>query len=202
LPRPRQRACLQDGLHLSLTAFNREGIVRFGLPSTPVRIAWVNTYTNEEIASAIISADMSGAKQRWFRIQLGQLDQRITLVSLPRRLGGGQWYFVCPFMNRRASILWKPLGANEFSCRERWGRQVAYASQFRDRISRAHDGQAKINARLCAIGGFDSDEWGFPPKPKWMRWRTYNRAEERFDRYETVLNQGLMTAALRLGFRF
>ena len=60
---------------------------------------------------------------------------------------------------------------------------------------------ARIYARLCHIGGFNPDEWDFPPKPKWMRWRTYNRAEEKFDRYEAALNEGLMGAAIRLGFR-
>jgi hypothetical protein len=28
----------------------------------------------------------------------------------------------------------------------------------------------------------------FAPKPKWMRWATYRRAEERFDRYQTILD--------------
>jgi len=46
-----------------------------------------------------------------------------------------------------------------------------------------------------------ADEWDFPPKPKRMRWRTYNRAEERFDRYEAVLDEGVIELAARLGFR-
>jgi hypothetical protein len=57
------------------------------------------------------------------------------------------------------------------------GPGTAYASQFLDRDNRAHRGQAKIRSRLCTIGGFDPDEWDIPPKPKWMRWRTYERAE-------------------------
>jgi hypothetical protein len=202
LPRPRQRGCLQDGLHLSLSALAREGIIRFGSGYTSVRIGWLNNYTGEEIASAWIATEMSDVGQGWLRVQLGQLDQWITLMSLPRHFGGRQWYFLCPFMNRRASVLWKPPGANEFSCRQRWGRQVAYASQFRDRISRAHDGKAKINYRLCRIGGFDPDEWDIPPKPKWMRWHTYNQAVEKFDRYEALLNQGLLRTAARLMGRF
>jgi hypothetical protein len=60
---------------------------------------------------------------------------------------------------------------------------------------------ARINARLCRIGRFDPNEWHFPPKPKWMRWQTYNRAEEKFDRYEAILDQGLLRTAMRLGFR-
>ena len=29
------------------------------------------------------------------------------------------------------------------------------------------------------------------PKPKWMRWRTYNRYVERLDRYEAILDEGV-----------
>jgi hypothetical protein len=60
-----------------------------------------------------------------------------------------------------------------------------------DRDSRAHHGQSKINSRLCSLGNFDPDECGLPPKPKWMRWRTYNRYEQKFDQYEAQLNAGL-----------
>ena len=48
------------------------------------------------------------------------------------------------------------------------------------------------------MGGFDSDEWDFPPKPKWMRWRTYNRAEEKFDHYESILDEGTLELVARL----
>jgi hypothetical protein len=68
-----------------------------------------------------------------------------------------------------------------------------------DRTARAHQGKAKINSRLCSIGRFDLEEWDLPPKPKWMRWRTYNRVVERFDRYEAMLEEGLAEAIMRLG---
>jgi hypothetical protein len=37
-----------------------------------------------------------------------------------------------------------------------------------------------------------------PPKPKWMRWKTYNRYEAKFDRYEDILDYGLAEAATKL----
>jgi hypothetical protein len=141
---------------------------------------------------------MSGRYDGWFRIQLGQLDQRIGLITQARHFGGQQWYFVCPYSHGPASVLWKPPGAQSFASRQAWGRQVAYASQFKDRTNRAHDGQAKIKARLCSIGGFSPDEWDFPPKPKWMRRRTYDRAEEKFDHYESVLDEGTIELVARL----
>ena len=85
--------------------------------------------------------------------------------------------------------LWRPPGTREFRCRQGWGRRVAYRSQFLDGTNRAHRGQAKIKTRL--IGEHDPDEWALPPKPKWMRWRTYNRYVERFDRYDAILNEGV-----------
>jgi hypothetical protein len=74
-------------------------------------------------------------------------------------------------------------------------RQVAYASQFDTPVDRAHRGKAKIKARL--IGTCDPDEWDLPPKPKWMRWRTYNKYAERFDRYEELLDFQCWKATIR-----
>jgi hypothetical protein len=37
-----------------------------------------------------------------------------------------------------------------------------------------------------------------PPKPKWMRWRTYHRYVERYDHYEDVLDYGCAALVARL----
>jgi hypothetical protein len=68
-----------------------------------------------------------------------------------------------------------------------------------DRIARGHQGAATIKSRLCSVGAFDPDEWDLPPKPKWMRWRTYNRMVERFDRYQAMVEEGLLEAVKQLG---
>jgi hypothetical protein len=198
MPRPLQRVRLESGLKLDLNRLARRGLIKPGAITGPTRIAWTEKYTGDEIASGLITADMSGI-EGWFRIQLGHLDQRILLITKRRHFGGRQWYFVCPYTNRPASVLWKPPGAQSFASRQKWKRQVAYASQFMDRGARAHRGAATIKSRLCSIGGFDPDEWDLPPKPKWMRWRTYNRMVERFDRYEAMLEEGLAEAVKRLG---
>jgi hypothetical protein len=48
------------------------------------------------------------------------------------------------------------------------------------------------------IADLDPDEWDLPPKPKWMRWRTYKRYEEKFDCYEDVLHERVIDVAARL----
>jgi hypothetical protein len=120
----------------------------------PVGIRRIRNYS-DKVTTGIITADLSGADEGWFRIRIGSLDQWITTVARPRHFGGRQWLFMCPYLNQRCHVLWIPPRADSFSCRQRWGRSVAYSSQFSDRIGRAHRGKAKINARLCQNGGFD-----------------------------------------------
>jgi hypothetical protein len=169
----------------------RRGSVRHGARTGPYLIQWTNNYTGEVVGSGEITANLCGREEGWFRFEADGLDQRIILVSRPRHFGGVQWYFMCPVMNRRASVLWMPPGARRFCSRQAWGRRVvAYRSQFLGADDRAHAGQAKIKSRL--IGDCDPDEWDLPPKPKWMRWRTYNLYVQRYDRYEDILDQGII----------
>jgi hypothetical protein len=203
MPRPCQRVRLESGLKLDLNRLARRGLVVPGAATGPIAIGWTDS-DGEYTAAAAITADMRGPDEGWFHIkswQHGGFDQRIILQARPRHFGGRQWFFLCPYLNRRAMVLWMPPGARSFACRQRWGRQVAYASQCLDRDNRAHRGQAKIRTRLCGIGGFDPDEWDMPPKPKWMRWRTYNRAVAKFEQYDSILDEGVAELVARLGMR-
>jgi hypothetical protein len=183
MPRYRRRACLQDGLKLDLNLLIRQGAVRPGVSTGPGLIQWTRN-EEEVIASAAITANLCDPETGWLSIQTSWLNQRIILVSRPRHYGGRQWYFICPFENKRASALWMPPGAKEFRSRHAWDGNVAYRSQFQSVYNRGHSGKAKIKARL--IGDLDPDDWELPPKPKWMRWRTYKRLEERFEAYDDM----------------
>jgi hypothetical protein len=197
MPRSRDRVTLEAGLKLDLNRLVRCGFIK---PDTyrQSSISWTDNHYGDETAAGIIIADMVDPFDAWLRIQIGALSQRVTLTPRPRHFGGHQWYFRCPRTGRRASVLWMPPGAESFACRQRWGRQVAYQSQFLDVVGRAHLGKARINKRLCSIGSFKPNEWDFPPKPKWMRWRTYHRAEQKFDRYEEALDWGCLDAVARI----
>ena len=104
MPRPCQRACLESGLKLDINRLARRGFIRPGAATGPVGIRWRNSYFDEEIAFGVITADMRGTSHGWFRIQLEQLDQRIVLVARPRHFGGRQWFFMCPYLSRRAMV--------------------------------------------------------------------------------------------------
>jgi hypothetical protein len=97
--------------------------------------------------------------------------------------------FCLPCENRCVSVLWRPPGARNFACRQYWGRQVAYATQFLDRDNRARYGQSRIKNRL--IANLDPDEWSLPPKP-------YNRYADKFDRYDAMLDEGTFELVAKL----
>ena len=179
----------ESGLKLDINRLCRNGFIRPG-SYTESSMRWSDSYSARN-ARGVIKADMRDPSNWiWFRIQIDDEQiQHIALEARERRFGGHQWYFLCPRTGTRASVLWMPPGAQSFASRKRWGRQVAYHSQFLSWIDRAHLGKSRINRRLCAAGSFDPSDWEFPPKPKWMRWPTYHRAEEKFDRYEAALDR-------------
>ena len=55
------------------------------------------------------------------------------------------------------------------------------------------------NAEL--IADLDPNEWVLPPKPKWMRLRTYEALERKFDAYEEFLYRVGGTALTQLMHR-
>ena len=155
MPRPGYRAKLENGLKLDLNHLARRRFIRPGAATGPIGITWNSDYWGE-IASGAITADMSGENgpNGWLRITL----RSSWSGARPAHPSGGssapfrrqQWFFICPYLNRRCMVLWMPPGARDFGCRQRWGRPVAYNSQFLDRDNRAHQGQARINSRLCS----------------------------------------------------
>ena len=53
-----------------------------------------------------------------------------------------------------------------------------------------------------SAGDEDPEEWDLPPKPKAMRWPTYERWVSKYDAAEEMLDAQLVMAAARLMKRF
>jgi len=188
MPRDRQRLTLESGPKLDLAKLIPSGA---GKPGSHIQC--VLTYGSGETITAILKLSDYGG-----RLELSTLGQQqvFSLVSEPRHFGGLQWYAICPRTGRRIRVLYRPLGATFFASRHAWGSRAAYASQFLDPIGRAWRTKAKVKAAL--LGDEDPDEWDVPPRPKGMRWATYERWVAKYDAAEDMLNAHLVMATARL----
>jgi hypothetical protein len=104
------------------------------------------------------------------------IECHIWLVTVPCHYGGRRWYMRCPYTGRRALKLYKWPGIDWFCHREAIKPKPTYACQ---RVG----GLERVNAQRWAlrrkIGDTFSDLCGEPMKPKWMRWRTFQRYLDR-----------------------
>jgi hypothetical protein len=190
--RQRQRINLQESLGLNINRMIRRHLIAPRSASGPSWLTWSYTYTQERIATATLTSDLSEPPYGWVRVRVGSLDQTIQVVRQDRRFGGGQWYFICPYTHRQCSAIWLPNGANKFGSRHAWRRQVAYGSQFQSRHDRALATAQAIRARLGGPDWAGIDEFE-PPKPKGMRWRTYNRLIDRSRDQEAIADERLFS---------
>jgi hypothetical protein len=150
----------------------------------------VLTYgSGEAITATLKLSDYGGMLELSFQGR----QQSFSLASQPRHSGGLQWYALCSKTGRRVRVLYRPLGATFFASCYVWGPRAAYASQFLDPIGRAWRTKAKVKAAL--LDDKHPDEWDLPPKPKGMRWATYERWVARYDAAEEKLDIQLIMAA-------
>jgi hypothetical protein len=107
---------------------------------------------------------------------------RVRLVCTTPTYGGRRWWFICPRTARRTTKLFLPNGGWHF-----WSRQayrLGYACQREGRFNRLQRRAAMLNRQL---GGDGWGSWDMPPpKPKWMRWRTY---EQKYEVWRRVVEE-------------
>ena len=101
-------------------------------------------------------------------------------------LGGSRPWFICPALGcgRRVAILYC---GGIFACRHCY--QLAYASSREDAGKRATRRAERLRARLGWEPGILNGEG---VKPKWMRWRTFERLATRHDDLVGSSMQGMM----------
>jgi len=120
----------------------------------------------------------------------------IELDTLPCHYGGRRWFMRCRYTHRRALKLYKWGGIDQFCHREAIKPHPTYAIQ---RTS----GDGRINAQRWALrrklGDRFSDLFGAPVKPKWMRWRTFQRYADRDAELDARGDVCLLRALAKLG---
>lgn len=125
-------------------------------------------------------------KHRWHGGEWEDVHQTVPLERTPCHYGGSRPWLKCP-CGRRVAILY---GAGKlFRCRHCY--DLSYETRQSNMRDRSLLKAQKIREGLGGSGNmFDL----FPPKPKWMRWKTYNRLEaaQSFEWRKSlyILNQG------------
>jgi len=117
----------------------------------------------------------------------------VRIARTPCHLGGSRPWFICPAVGcgRRVAILY---GGSIFACRHCY--QLVYASSREEAGDRATRQADRLRARLGWEPGILNAGGG---KPKWMRWRTFERLTAQHDDF---VAQSLAVVAQRLGIRF
>ena len=187
MARPRKRSPLEDGLKLDLNLLRRQTTVQSG-PVAWAPISWDLRYLAGTNLSGLVTWHFSGATRGSIRLFLGELSQTIDLVAAQRYFGGAQWYFVCPILRQRASVLWLPPGASCFASRRALGSQFAYASQFESAAFRALSRAHQICRRLGDRNYISVFGYPLPPKPRGMHRNTYDAHLKRLETCESECN--------------
>lgn len=116
--------------------------------------------------------------------------EHISIEQAAQPFGGARRYFRCPRCHRRCLVLY---GGSYFRCRK--CQNLAYASQNHDACDQASENARKIRRRLGDDGNFDDP---FPPKPKGMHWRTYEKLERQCEIHENQVAAQFMHLLSRL----
>jgi hypothetical protein len=117
----------------------------------------------------------------------------VLIEWTPCNYGGSRPWFLCPNCRRRVAVLYLP--GTIAACRKCYN--ISYSSQCEDFSGRAMRRMGKIEARLGEPGNND-----FPPKPKRMRWTTYERLAEKYQEADWQSMAGIMKLMERFGGGF
>lgn len=166
---------VEDGLVLSISALRRDGFLRPGRASG--RLTWRTAHSKRVLADIgferWLGEEEGTLRVHYTLVVAGEktcLDYTIRLVPTPQPLGGRRWWFICPVTGTRCAKLYMPPGSTKFAARRAY-RRLAYRSQRATPFDRACERAWDLRHRLGAEGGIG--DW--IRKPKWMRWRTFER---------------------------
>jgi len=124
----------------------------------------------------------------WGSSAWDSVTQRVTIVRTPCHLGGARPWFVC-VCGRRCALLFGT--SRLFTCRKCAG--LHYETQQEN--PRLHN-LSKAQKIRQHLGGTGNMLEPFPPKPRHMRWKTYQQLRRRAERAHAV-SLGFVAAWLR-----
>ncbi|MFT4255639.1 MAG: hypothetical protein QM599_01535 [Pseudoxanthomonas sp.] len=167
------RPHIESSLCLNLLRLLRTGCIRPGC-TTAGTLEWKRD-GREHVASVGYRAelgDTGGTLTLTYRADGQDARDVIRLSTVPNNYGGRNWFMHCPASGRRARKLYKWGGLAHFRHRDAVRPRPTYASQRDSGTARIHRQRWALRQKM---GDSISDLFGEPWKPKWMRWRTFDR---------------------------
>jgi hypothetical protein len=190
------KSTTDDYRTLDVRRWAREGVLVPGY-----RGGWQWARNGEIVASIQMRAEQDRVILNYRHRSNGEWKNEqypVRVVRTPCNLGGERLWFICPAVGcgRRVAILY---GSGIFACRHCY--QLAYASSREDAGGRATRRADRLRARLGWEPGILN---GNGSKPKWMRWRTFERLAAEHDRF---VARSMQAVVLKFGplvsdFRF
>jgi hypothetical protein len=126
------------------------------------------------------------------------VSQRIPIQWTPCRFGGERPWFICDvssngvYCGRRVAKLYG--GGRLFACRHCY--RLGYDVQRGGPLDRSHHHLARLHRKLGSDYG--GPDMATPPKPKWMRWKTYSCIIQQIEAGQEQLDVVFMTGARRI----
>jgi hypothetical protein len=177
-------------------------LTRAGYLTGPRLGSWQWSYRDSSMASVSVTGGHEAIRLD-YRIRTHGEDwqsvsQRIPIRWTLCRLGGERPWFVCDvqangvYCGRRVAKLYG--GGRLFACRHCY--RLNYAVQRGGPMDRAHHNLARLHRKLQA--DYDSPGLPPPPKPKWLRWKTYSRIARQIEAGQDRLDAVFTIGAQRL----
>lgn len=176
--RPAYRVKAEQLMRVDIRVWQKRGLLWDGGRNT-----WSWSRGGEHAGSISFSVSENAVRLIY---SIGGVDasQTIGRASTPCHYGGSRPWFRCPVCQRNAALLY--LRAGRFACRT--CQRVSYSTQS----GTSQDRVCNLYHRLA-----DKLEAG---KPKWQRWATYNKLEERFGRVSEQFDAWIYGRLQALGF--
>lgn len=194
--RPAGRSTVEACRSIDVNRLHREGCLSAGWMG-----GWQWTRDGEQVASIMLRAEHDRLHLTYrYRCYGGDWEdvcQTVPVVRTACRLGGTRPYFICPGVvngitcGRCVAKLYDP--GRYFLCRHCY--RLAYTSQSEGGWDRALRCANKIRRSLDGDPGMAAR---FPPRPKGMWRRTYERLRERAFEAEMLADEAFTLQAARL----
>jgi hypothetical protein len=152
-----------------------------GLLNVGTSVTWAWSRGGEPSGNIRFTVNESSIRLA-YNVKGQDASQTVWTTETPCGYGGSRRWFSCPVCDGRCEVLF--MRQSRFACRS--CQRVSYRSQNGSEHDRLNARYHRLNA-LVEAG-----------KPKWQRWATFNRLEDRLERADHLACQSLMYFVQRL----